>query len=113
MKNKLIGTLILVLILSQGCTVYHKTSVSIEEALNQGKTKVVYNSGTVQILDNIVLKDSIYYGMMGKKITPLQSDENFKVHRKNKTKSIIKPIVSILGVAAVLVIISVASFRGI
>ena len=109
MKNKLTSILLLTFILFQGCTVYHKTSVSIEEAVNKGKTKVVYDSGTVHILDNIVLKDSTYYGMMGKNITPFQPDENFKVYRKNKAKSIIIPIVSGLGVIAIYVYIGISS----
>jgi hypothetical protein len=113
MKNKLTGVLLLTFILFQGCTVYHKTSVSMEEAINQGKVKVVYGFGAEQILDNIVLEDSVYYGVKGGKVTQLHTEENYKVYIKNKTKSIIKPVVSVLGIAALFVIISVALFRGI
>ncbi len=50
-------------ILLQSCMAYHTNSVSLSQAANQGKIKMVAEAGQVYKFDNIALRDSVYYGL--------------------------------------------------
>ena len=43
--------------------VYHKSPVSINQAINQGKVKMLAETGQVYKFDKIELRDSNYFGM--------------------------------------------------
>ena len=51
------------MLLFQSCVVYNNTSVPLNQAENKGKAKVFANNGQLYKFNNIVLYDSIYYGM--------------------------------------------------
>ena len=63
--KKSISIFLLATILLQSCVAYQKTSVSLNEAQNQGKIKVATTYGTLMEFKNIYQKDSIYYGVAG------------------------------------------------
>ena len=62
MKKRTIAYLLTVLILSQSCAVYQKTSVPLESAVDKGKVKVIGDKKTRKY-DNIILKGAMYYGV--------------------------------------------------
>lgn len=105
MRN-ITGIFLLLLILFQSCTVYHKTSVSIEEATNQGKVKVVDGTGQEYFYDKIVLKDSIYYGIYHRNPPAvIRHYESKEIYMKDKKKSLRKSIIKPAGISAAAIII--------
>ena len=64
MKKRKITIVVLLFMLLQSCTVYQKTSVSIEEATNKGKVKLENNNGLIWKFNKIEQIDSIYYGIV-------------------------------------------------
>ena len=58
-----IAIFILVNIFLQSCVEYQQTSVSLNEAYDRGKVEVINNSGKSTRFTNIILKNSIYYGI--------------------------------------------------
>lgn len=63
MKKNIIFLLSIFLILTQSCVLYNNTSVTLSQALYQGKVKVTDKSGQEYKFDNIVIIDSVYHGM--------------------------------------------------
>ncbi len=61
--KKSISIILLATILLQSCVAYQKTSVSLNEAYDRGKVEVINNVGKSTRFTNIILKDSIYYGI--------------------------------------------------
>ena len=61
--KKSISFVLLATILLQSCVAYHDTSVSLNEAYDRGKVEVINNIGKSTRFTNIILKDSIYYGI--------------------------------------------------
>ena len=55
--------LVLIVVLFQSCVVYNKTSVPLSKAVGQGKVKITAIDGQLYKFKNIVLYDSVYYGM--------------------------------------------------
>lgn len=49
--------------LTQSCAVYDTSSVTLSQALYQGKVKLIYKNGQEYKFDNIVIIDSVYHGM--------------------------------------------------
>ena len=67
MKKKTISIVLLATILMQSCVVYRKSPTSLDYAVNTGRVKVKSKSGQKFIFKNIIVRDSIYYGVKGKK----------------------------------------------
>ena len=97
---------------SQGCTAWHSTAVSLSAAKNSGKVKYNHNRVTY-IYDQIIEKDSIYYGQKsGMDIR--MSDQNafvfLKNYKKSKTSTIILIGIGIpiLGLTALSIAVAVS-----
>ena len=58
-----ISIVLLVTILLQSCVVYQKTSVSLNEAYDRGNVKIKSTNGKNKKYTNIIMEDSIYYGV--------------------------------------------------
>ena len=78
-----IVVLLLIGTLFQSCTVYQKTPVSIEEAQNKGKVKVVNSNGQQWKFDQIVFIDSIYYGINSHDKTQIEDKQINHIYRLN------------------------------
>ena len=87
MKKQTIGYLLTLLILSQSCVVYQKTSVPLSEAHNQGRVKVTNTVGMNFDFLNIELRDGVYYGLHKKSITRLYSAQISSIYLQDKQKS--------------------------
>ena len=67
MKNS-ISIMLLGMFLLQSCVFYHDTSVSLNEAYDKGKVKVIFSSGKSARFENIILRGSSYYGRGGNSV---------------------------------------------
>lgn len=63
MSKRIIFFAPILLIFIQSCLVYHKNSVSLNQAVGQGKVKMISQSGQEYKFDNITQIDSVYYGI--------------------------------------------------
>ena len=61
--RKPVTFILLLLILTQSCVVYHDTTVSLEEAVDNGWVLITDNDGTQFKYKKIIKKDSVYYGL--------------------------------------------------
>lgn len=61
--KKSISIILLATILLQSCVAYQDISVSLNDAYDRGSVEVINSSGKSTRFTNIVLKDSIYYGI--------------------------------------------------
>ena len=89
--KKSVSILLLVSLLFQSCVVYQKTSVSFNEAIDNGNVKVVDALGTHKY-KSIELSDSIYYGFSkdinnDEKKTPIDTAAITAVYLKDIKKS--------------------------
>jgi hypothetical protein len=62
MKNLFNSTLLIYLLL-QSCSIYEKSGVGLDQSVDKGKVLIVFDDGREKKFDNVVFKDSIYYGM--------------------------------------------------
>lgn len=62
MVKRIIFFAFILLFLNQSCVVYQKRAVPINQAVNQGKVKIMLESGQVYKFTNIEVRDSVYYG---------------------------------------------------
>ncbi len=62
-RHIIIFSLPILFLLAQSCAVYPDASVTLNQALYQGKVKVTLKSGQEYKFDNIVIIDSVYHGM--------------------------------------------------
>ena len=114
MKNRKTNHFILVLLaiifLFQGCTVYYKTGITLDEAYQANdKVKVETKVGENLKFKYIDFEEGIYYGVKNKKgeITKLPLDSNYidKVRLKNKSGSTWATIVTTLAIIGIPVLI--------
>jgi hypothetical protein len=80
-----------VLITSQSCIVYQKTSVTLNQAIDQGNAQVVTKAGKELEFKEIILKDNIYYGINRRsEISNIKLDSAYiaSIYLKNNGKSI-------------------------
>ena len=106
MKKQSISILLLVTMLLQSCSVYEKTSVSLNDAQNTGVVKVIPTYGKKIYYKNIELKDSVYYGIAMKDkngITPLYQAQISSIFNKDIKKS--KRLTIIMAIAVPVVIV--------
>ena len=97
LKNKTAYIILLTFLLFQNCTVYQKTSISIEEAKGKGKVRVVTNFGIEYMYDNIILKDSIYYVINGKNVRRINQNQLSEIYLKDKKNSSIRIVLVTIG----------------
>ena len=84
MKKRTIAYLLLLLILSQSCVVYQKSSVSVDDAVNKGKVMVVNNEGKKIYLKNIIYEDGAYYGIWdNNQMVPMDSTDSIDFYLKD------------------------------
>ena len=103
------------LLLTQSCTVYQKTSISLEQATNQGKVQVVTTEGREIKFKNIVIENDMYYGVGNQPELSnvlLKSASIESIFLQNRTKSIVISALLISPIA-VLLIYSLANSEGI
>ena len=106
--KKSISLVLLATIIFQSCAVYQKTSLTLDEAKDKGKVRVITSQGDALKFNNIVQKDSMYYGV--RKISsdnyygkvdvsmPLYPDLIESIYLKNKGATIVKSVL-FLGAA--------------
>ncbi|AOW21638.1 hypothetical protein [Urechidicola croceus] len=94
-------------IMIQSCRVYHKETVTLDEAIQkQKRVKIITNDDQKYKFKKVVFEDGLFYGVSmkkGKEVkTQLKVEELKKVRLHNKKMSIIygilTPIVVIFGV---------------
>ena len=88
--KKSISIVLLATILLQSCIAFQKTSVSLNEAQDKGRVRVSYTNRRDASFANIILKDSIYYGIpVPKHISekPLEPDQISGIYLKDIKKS--------------------------
>lgn len=84
-KSKLVCVFLIFVILLQSCAVYHKTPVSIEDAVtSNNKVLVIKNNDTKLKLKKIELVDGKYYG--------ISEDEDRKIIKTPLNESDLKTI---------------------
>ena len=112
MKKRTIAYLFMLLMLSQSCVIYSKTSVSLESAYDQGPVKMITKLGNERYYKKIAFEDNTYYGVnnMQRKTAylPLDSTEISNIYLKDKDKSITRTVVLVLtGIPIILLIIGI------
>ena len=115
MKNLILLLIALVIFLGQSCTVYQDTSISLEQARDQGKVQVVTIEGREIKFKKIIVEDDIYYGVGSQpelSTVLLKSESIESIFLQNKTKSILFSALLISPIA-VLLIYSMANSEGI
>lgn len=88
---------LLAVILLQSCVVYQDTSVSVNDAQNQGATKVLTTYGTEMVFDNMYIKDSIYYGVYESQEIRLDTTQIKNIYLRDKKKSNTRTVLAILS----------------
>ena len=109
--KKSISLLLLGMILLQSCSVYEKTSVSLDDAQNRGIVKVMPTYGQKVYFKNIELKDSVYYGIAMKDkngISPLYQAQISSIFIKDLKKS--KRLTTIVAIVVPVVIVGLLAW---
>lgn len=81
--KKSISFVLFIAILLQSCVVYQKQSVSIYQAVEKGKVKVVTNSGRKVIFNNIIKEGGNYYGIYNFDRIPLDTTRTYSFYLKS------------------------------
>ena len=87
MKRSVIFFVIFFLVVLQGCVVYQKNSLSLENAIYQGKVKVIDHRGNSAIFTNIEQVQGVYYGRKGQIRVRLEPNNISEIYLKNHAKS--------------------------
>ena len=85
--KKSVSIVLLATILLQSCVAYQKTSVSLNEATNKGKVKLIDANGRVYAALNIEMQDSIYYGFIAKEKIVISEASLSEIYLQDKKKS--------------------------
>lgn len=112
MRNPTIFLLVLTVVLSSSCIAYEKTSVSLDQAVNQRNVKVVTTQGKEIKFTKIILEDNLYYGVSDQHETLdiLLNPEAIKsIFLKDKVKSIVLTSLFLAPNVAVLVFAIISS----
>ena len=94
------------IIFFQGCVVYQPIPVSIDNASNSGRVKVISNQGDVIYYRSIVMVDSSYYGIRGSIKIPLDSIQVNSIFLEDRYLSNMKTNNSILIICELVDLIS-------
>ena len=105
---KLVTTILSMIILLQGCTVYKSANVTLDEAVRADtKVRIKTNDNETLKFKNIEVENGNYYGLVNFKNawvrTQINEDNIHKVQLKDKTVSIILNIVIPLAIFAIIV----------
>lgn len=111
--KKSLSLVLLATILLQSCVAYQKTSVSLEQAYNKGKVKLVDMHGNKHTIQNIEMKDSIYYAFIKEKRTILYESQISSIYLVDKKKSKTQTIIFSVTFYAILLVAAFAAFVGI
>lgn len=82
-----ISAFLLAIILLQSCVVYQNVSVSIDEAYNKGKVKLITTTGKKIMINNIEKTDTTYYGDLGTYKLRIPADEVEAIYLYDKKES--------------------------
>ena len=112
---RICNCILIIAILCQSCVVYHKTPVTLEQAVQENtKTKILLEDGRVEKFKFVTQKDQQYFGtrMTGNGYVDIQIDENAvsKVQVKNKTASILVTVIPLAALTSW--VIFVVSYGG-
>ena len=102
--KKSISIVLLATILLQSCVAYQDTSVSVNDAQNQGKVKVATTYGKQIIFKNMHRKDSIYYGLYGSQEIRVDTTQIKNVYLKDKKKSNRRTVFLVVGVPLTIIL---------
>lgn len=112
--KKSLSLFLIAIIALQSCYVYQKTSVPITRATNNGRVKIINNSGEEYQLKEIILDSGEYFGnYRGKMIhinTPVEKQYHLLDISKTESKTalgITAAIVIPIGVIILLAVISI------
>ncbi len=77
------------MVVGQSCVVYNRQSIPIDDAIGQGRVKVVstINERSVFVFKTCYFKDGMYYGIKGHKQTQLYPDQISAVYLKDVKRS--------------------------
>lgn len=106
--KKSLSIILLATILLQSCVAYHRTSVSLHDARYLGKVKITTTSGAIVKYKNIEIQDSIYFGIRGKNVTPLDAGQIATIQLQDITKS-----KSQTGILVTVITVSILTIVGI
>lgn len=103
--------------LFQSCVIYQKSAVSLDEALDKGKTKIIDKHKTINGLKvispppkehkfkNIELINGVYYGLSARDTTAIDTAIISSVYLRDKKKSKISTIILVVTLVPVAVLI--------
>jgi len=111
MRTTIVVLSFFLMLISQSCVVYHKVAVPLDQAVEQGKVKMIAPSGKAYKFTNIELRDSTYYGMgraylnqytyitqIGSK-TPLDTTMHHAIYIKDVKKSKKRTVLLVVGLS--------------
>jgi len=96
-----------VIFLGQSCTVYQKTTISLEQSIDKGKVQVVTTEGREVKFKNIVSTNNVYFGVVsnedGNANVQLSSGSIESIYLQDKTKSLVFSVLLISPIVALLI----------
>ena len=104
MKKRSISIVLLVTILLQSCVAYQKTSVSLNDAVNEGKVVVITTRAHHIKYNGIEYVEGIYYGRDNYTSVALDSIQISSIHLEDIKKSKTQKIFLVIGVSVLMVI---------
>ena len=100
MKKQTIAQILLITILAQSCVAYKNTAISLDQAIDQGRVKVISKEGRKTRLQSISKENGNYYGVLPKEnvVFPLESTSLVAIYKYDQKKSRIQTAVLIGGI---------------
>ena len=85
--SKILLLSILFLSALASCSTYHKTSVSLVQAVDKGRVKTETSAGKVTVFKNIEQVDNTYFGVNGESRVSLNEDKISKVYLSSSNRN--------------------------
>lgn len=101
MGKSILTCIILVSLTLNSCTIYTRAPVRLEDSIDKGRTKVEYDWGEPRVFREIIVLDSLHYGIIGKRKYFINPTHVNSVRLSDKKKSEATTI--ILGIPLVLI----------
>ena len=95
----MVPSLLIFVIFSQSCVVYQNTPVSLNDATDQGKVKLITNAGLEMKMKKIYTVDDQHFGIYNSQKIQLQEYQIQSLYLKNKSKSNTRTFLLILGIS--------------
>lgn len=111
MSKKCIPSFLIILISIQSCVVYQNSSVSIDEAVDEGKAKLITTSDKEILINNIEKTDTAFYGNMGDYKIHIPTNEVQHIYLLDKKKSNKRALIAVGVGVGVLIGILFISFN--